>query len=165
MRARDYFFSFHGRINRARFWIYLAIVIPFLMFMMMAFFAYAMSVPGAYENGGPTPFPHGPIGIAIAILFFAVLAAVAVSGFAVSVKRLHDRDQSGWWVLVFIVLPNMLWAVWQTRAATMGGANVGGFAVLCGLAAFALSIWALIELGCLRGTAGDNRFGPDPLAN
>lgn len=164
MRARDYFFSFHGRINRARFWIYLAIVIPFLMFMMMAFFAYAMSVPGAYENGGPTPFPHEPLGIALAIVYFAVLAAIAVAGFAISVKRLHDRDKSGWWVLVFVVAPNLLWGFWQMRAATLGGANVGGLAMLCGLAALILFVWALVELGCLRGTSGDNRYGPDPLA-
>jgi len=26
------------------------------------------------------------------------------------------------------------------------------------------SIWVLIELGILRGTDGDNRYGPDPLA-
>lgn len=24
-------------------------------------------------------------------------------------------------------------------------------------------IWALVENGCLRGTAGPNRYGPDPL--
>jgi len=164
MRARDYFFSFHGRINRARFWIYLAIVIPFLMFMMMAFFAYAMSIPGAYENGGPTPFPHDPIGIALAILYFAALAALVVSGFAVSAKRLHDRDKSSWWVLVFIVAPNLLWGVWQARAATLGGANVGDLAILCGLAALILTGWALVELGYLPGTVGDNRYGSDPLA-
>jgi uncharacterized membrane protein YhaH (DUF805 family) len=26
------------------------------------------------------------------------------------------------------------------------------------------SIWAFVELGCLKGTAGSNRFGEDPLA-
>jgi uncharacterized membrane protein YhaH (DUF805 family) len=26
-----------------------------------------------------------------------------------------------------------------------------------------VSLWALIELGFLRGTVGDNRYGPDPL--
>jgi len=26
-----------------------------------------------------------------------------------------------------------------------------------------LNIWVLIELGCLRGTLGDNKYGPDPL--
>ncbi|MDD9974389.1 MAG: DUF805 domain-containing protein [Candidatus Poribacteria bacterium] len=25
------------------------------------------------------------------------------------------------------------------------------------------AIWAFVELGCLRGTYGRNRFGPDPL--
>lgn len=25
--------------------------------------------------------------------------------------------------------------------------------------------WYFVEVGCLRGTAGDNRFGPDPLGD
>jgi uncharacterized membrane protein YhaH (DUF805 family) len=29
--------------------------------------------------------------------------------------------------------------------------------------ATAISIWTLIELGCLRGTRGTNAFGLDPL--
>ena len=32
-----------------------------------------------------------------------------------------------------------------------------------GLAAFAVGVWAFVELGCLRGTIGPNRYGPDPL--
>jgi uncharacterized membrane protein YhaH (DUF805 family) len=31
------------------------------------------------------------------------------------------------------------------------------------LASFALTIWGFIEIGCLRGTAGSNTDGPDPL--
>jgi uncharacterized membrane protein YhaH (DUF805 family) len=38
------------------------------------------------------------------------------------------------------------------------------FVRLCLLGAFALGIWGLVEIGFLRGTAGYNRFGPDPLA-
>jgi len=29
---------------------------------------------------------------------------------------------------------------------------------------FAISVWAFVELGCLRGTVGPNRYGPDPLS-
>ena len=29
---------------------------------------------------------------------------------------------------------------------------------------FAINIWALVELGCLRGTIGGNQYGGDPLA-
>ena len=32
-----------------------------------------------------------------------------------------------------------------------------------GLVALALSIWSFVELFCLRGTRGPNRFGPDPI--
>jgi uncharacterized membrane protein YhaH (DUF805 family) len=31
------------------------------------------------------------------------------------------------------------------------------------VAAFALSIWGLVEIGFLRGTVGPNQYGPDPL--
>jgi uncharacterized membrane protein YhaH (DUF805 family) len=27
----------------------------------------------------------------------------------------------------------------------------------------ALAVWGIVELGFLRGTAGPNQFGPDPL--
>jgi uncharacterized membrane protein YhaH (DUF805 family) len=31
------------------------------------------------------------------------------------------------------------------------------------LAAFALSIWEVVEIGCLRDTAGPNKYGSNPL--
>ena len=65
------------------------------------------------------------------ILAFGVL--VTWISLAIAVKRYHDRDKSGWWVLI-IFLP-----------------VIGG-------------IWYLIECGFLRGTDGNNDYGPDPLA-
>jgi uncharacterized membrane protein YhaH (DUF805 family) len=50
---------------------------------------------------------------------------------AVSIKRWHDRDKSGWWVLIVLV-PVVGW------------------------------IAAIIANGCLPGTRGPNRFGPEP---
>jgi hypothetical protein len=32
------------------------------------------------------------------------------------------------------------------------------------LPGFALTVWGFIEIGCLRGSAGSNAHGPDPLA-
>jgi uncharacterized membrane protein YhaH (DUF805 family) len=49
-------------------------------------------------------------------------------------------------------------------AAAQNSAEDGTLAsLILGLGAFAVSIWALVELGFLRGTSGPNRFGPDPL--
>jgi uncharacterized membrane protein YhaH (DUF805 family) len=50
----------------------------------------------------------------------------------VRIKRFHDRNKSGWWVLISLI-------------------PVVGV------------LWIFIECGCLRGTVGENRYGPDPL--
>jgi uncharacterized membrane protein YhaH (DUF805 family) len=79
---------------------------------------------------------------------------------ATSVKRLHDRNKSGWWLLLFFALPGM-----YSQFGNRVGDALGGWATLLfGLAAFVFSVWGFIEMYCLRGTRGINRFGADPLA-
>ena len=41
--------------------------------------------------------------------------------------------------------------------------NKSGWWVFIELIPFIGAIWAFVELGCLKGTYGRNRFGPDPL--
>jgi uncharacterized membrane protein YhaH (DUF805 family) len=95
-----------------------------------------------------------------AFFMLALLALpVWVSGLAVGIKRLHDRDKSGWWILLFYFGPQVL-----NGLATAAGENEQILSLLLSTAGFALTIWAFVELGCLRGTLGPNRFGPDPLA-
>ena len=128
-------FGFSGRINRAKYWLTAVI-----------YLAAILLVTG--------------IGIAAGMAMLFILVAVIIyipiliSGIAVGIKRLHDRDKSGWWLLVFYVLPGVL----------SGLAEKTGPYFVLELAGAALSIWGFVELGCLRGTSGPNRFGPDPLA-
>jgi uncharacterized membrane protein YhaH (DUF805 family) len=68
------------------------------------------------------------------------------------VKRLHDFGLSGWWYIV--LLP----------------AGVGSWLVLPGSyvshvpdAVPLTSLAVIVLFGCLRGTRGPNRFGPDPV--
>jgi uncharacterized membrane protein YhaH (DUF805 family) len=42
--------------------------------------------------------------------------------------------------------------------------NKSGWWTLIGLIPIIGAIWMLVELGFLRGTAGSNDYGPDPLA-
>jgi uncharacterized membrane protein YhaH (DUF805 family) len=160
---RDYLFSFRGRINRARYWLFVALAIPFLMLLVLVSWAYALSIPGAYENGGPTPWPSDPLGIAGAIVWCLAFLALFIAGLAITVKRLHDREKAWWWIFIFVIAPNLLSGYAQSQIATVGGANAGDVAFLSGFVALAIYVWSFVELGCLRGTAGPNRFGPDPL--
>jgi uncharacterized membrane protein YhaH (DUF805 family) len=47
-----------------------------------------------------------------------------------------------------------------SSVAAGGNGTSGTFTVL----AFAFALWGFAEMGCLRGTDGPNRFGPDPLS-
>jgi uncharacterized membrane protein YhaH (DUF805 family) len=82
-----------------------------------------------------------------------------VSYLAIGVKRLHDRDRSGWWIVVFYIVPWRLGSVVNV-ADKQGNDTVG---LVAGLVGLVCVIWGLVELGFLRGTRGPNRFGPDPL--
>jgi uncharacterized membrane protein YhaH (DUF805 family) len=76
----------------------------------------------------------GIIGLIVLIVWF--LAAL-IPGIAVTVRRLHDREMSGWWYLGFIVLS------------------------LIPLVGIIASI-AMIVILALEGTDGPNKYGPDP---
>jgi uncharacterized membrane protein YhaH (DUF805 family) len=75
---------------------------------------------------------------------------------AISIKRLHDRNRSGWWIVPLAVLP----CLYEHYEAAIPESY--WFAPL-GLASLVLSIWGFIELACLKGDASSNRFGPNPL--
>jgi uncharacterized membrane protein YhaH (DUF805 family) len=67
-------------------------------------------------------------------------------------------NKSGWWLLREYGIAAAGIAVCNISAVSDNTrAMVVTFVVLPAL------IWALIAMGCLRGTAGPNRFGPDPL--
>ena len=128
-------FSFRGRINRMPYWLASLAV---LIVMAVPFALVAAS--GLWQS---------------AMLLLLLLIPLIWTGVALAVKRLHDRNKSAWWLVIFYVLPGILEGI---------GEFAGDAAVVLLIASSALSIWALVELGFLRGTAGPNDYGPDPLA-
>ena len=99
-------------------------------------------------------------GAALLIWLLGLILFIAAtwSSLAVGVKRLHDRDKSGWWMLLFWLGPSVLGG-WPTATPDLAG----GF--IFSLAAAAIAIWGFVELGCLPGTPGPNQYGPDPLGH
>lgn len=134
------YFRFGGRANRQRYWLTaLAVVLLYVLVLLTAF------LPGA-----------------LAIVALAPLVAAFWLGLAVAVRRLHDRNKSAWWLILMygpVVVLSGLGGL-MSASASADAAEAGN-----ALSAMSLpfSIWAFIELGCLRGTEGPNRFGPDPL--
>jgi uncharacterized membrane protein YhaH (DUF805 family) len=139
-----FLFGFQGRINRAKYWLF--VLISVIVGILLSALTYAFQTIGL-----------GALGIIIAVI---VDVALFVAGIGVGIKRLHDRDRSGWWLLVFYLVPGFLFGVGAGLAmATARGA----ISMILALVAFVLLAWAFVELACLRGTVGQNRYGPDPL--
>ena len=68
-------------------------------------------------------------------------------------------------VLVFLPLIIVLifgWMSFSVQVKRWHNRNKSGWWVFIGLVPI-VQLWALVELGFLRGTNGQNRFGPDPL--
>ena len=137
------FFGFSGRINRAKFWI--AALIYAAINIVLAILGYATDQSGVFQA------INGMLSIVILI-----------SGIAVGIKRLHDRNKSGWYLLLFYVVPGVLGVASVVIGLTMDESTI--IATILGLLAFAVGVWAFVEMGCLRGTIGVNPYGPDPVA-
>jgi uncharacterized membrane protein YhaH (DUF805 family) len=129
--------EFSGRSRRMEYWmftLFTTIVALLLVGLMMAggFDLASLDNPAAPP---PEPGPLFWLGVVGIILFgFGTI----IPGIAVTVRRFHDRDMSGWWVLGFAVLSAIPLVGWIA------------------------SIAQLVILA-LPGTSGANRFGEDPL--
>ena len=140
------FFSFRGRASRGGFWL-VSLTWGALGFVL----DYVWAVTGLKEvQVGENHL--------VDAAFVLPLLALFVSCLAVSIKRLHDRNRRGWWMLLFYVAPPAIQMV-----APLDGLDSAVMVSLMVLSG-AITVWALIALGCLPGTRGPNRYGPDPLA-
>jgi len=132
--------EFSGRSRRMEYWMFV---------LFTAIVGVVLAGPGYYSMistamADPLAADADPLagmsalGMGGLSLFGLFMLAILIPSIAVGVRRLHDRDMSGWWYLGFIVL---------------------GAIPFIGIIA---SI-AFIVIMALPGTDGPNRFGPDPL--
>ena len=87
-------FSFQGRIGRKTYWLS-------LLGMMVALFAavIVLSVAGVGED-------------VLSIIVLLIYIPIIWMSLAVQVKRWHDRNKSGWWVLITLIpIIGSLWAL------------------------------------------------------
>ena len=98
-------FSFQGRIRRLQWWLGSLIAIGITIAVVMVF---VFSVFAAYGGSEAVPQEVTPVLGAAVIAFYGVLIWMQL---ALSTKRYHDRDKSGWWVLVGIIPFGSIWVL------------------------------------------------------
>ncbi|OLQ92548.1 hypothetical protein BIY21_11720 [Vibrio ponticus] len=141
MSIKELLFSFQGRIGRKVYWTW-------------NIFYYLLIV--GFGIGLNALFP------ALAHLILPVfLIVVLIPDLAITAKRWHDRGKSSWWLLLNIPLIIGRMAV---PAADPGvPVETSTLQMLISLAALVCGAWILIECGFLKGQAGENQFGREPV--
>ncbi len=130
-------FSLDGRMTRGEFWsvsIALGVVVGIVGFGL-----------NGLQAGRPNPWPLWEIPVILQLI-------AAWPGFALTVKRGHDRGRSAWWTLTFNIFYHVIplgllithrreGAVWVT---------------------IVLGLYFLMDYGLFDGTQGPNQYGPSP---
>lgn len=128
--------EFSGRSRRMEYWMFTLLNV--IVILVLAFLVAGVGgAGGMFEPGADPSAAMGSLFGGMGLLIVLWILAVFIPSIAVSVRRLHDRDMSGWWYLAFLV---------------------GGLIPYIG---FLISIGFLV-LMLLPGTVGPNRFGADP---
>jgi uncharacterized membrane protein YhaH (DUF805 family) len=139
-------FSLRGRINRARFLVVQLALLTLWFMIWLKFPLYLSSQWGA--------------------LHWVVALAMIWINAAITVKRLHDRNRSGWWAVALFVVNRLSYVYYGLFFGLYFGVDISTAEVfLLVMLVVALSLLhtgVIIELFFMIGTDGPNRFGPDP---
>jgi len=159
--------DFSGRSRRMEFWMWQLAKFLVSVIIWVLFFALA---GGAILTAGDDPARLMAAGGTIMLLALVVMIlalAIFIPDLAVTVRRLHDTDRRGWWILAPLIPYLVLWVTIGTavtsgaRPEEMMAGGVGIIGLICLLAVFVLVLMLLVFY-FLDGTPGPNRFGPDP---
>ena len=98
---KDLLLTYRGRINRAKIWMALLYYIGIGVAVGVLFMILAQLLPGDVDEDGLPTF--GAKSLPMIVLGLAYLVFSVWSGICVGIKRFHDRDKSGWWLLIQLV--------------------------------------------------------------
>ena len=156
--------DFSGRSRRMEYWMW--VLFQFLLYLALwvVFFALAGA---AIWSGDPTNALAAGAAIVIFLLIYMVIGlALLVPSLAVTVRRLHDTNRSGWWLGGFfiaylaLVVVNVAMMGVLTQSPDALGAVTAVYGII-GLGMLGYGIVLLVFM-FLDGTPGPNRYGPDP---
>jgi uncharacterized membrane protein YhaH (DUF805 family) len=141
----EFMFGASGRINRVQYWRSLLIFFGAgLLVSVILLIAAGLAAP------------------LLVVMLVIVFIPWLLWGLAFHTERLHDRGKNAWWLLLFYAVPGLLGHL--AKGEWLAGAAGTGLHYVLTLTAFGLSIWGFVEIGCLRGNVGPNRYGSNLLS-
>lgn len=153
--------EFSGRSRRMEYWMFQ--VFMFLVYMAMVVLMMVVGGGALMAAGDPsTVAAAGGAAMIIFALYGLFALAMFIPSLAVSVRRLHDTNRSGWWILAPIAGYVIMVVGGLMAAASPDNPGFGGvLAIVEIVAVLGLGLTLLVFM-FLEGTRGPNNYGPDP---
>ncbi len=168
------FIGFEGRLNRQPFWIsavVLAVISVIISLVILPLIGLSVMPSFDFSNGQVDLAALSAMQSRSAWVSLVLFLIFAYPSAAISIKRRHDRGNNGLDVWIYLALTALLLLL-QALGIGMGTTEFPGvgtiptpgpilttLSVIVGI----FAIYLLIQLGFLKGTAGPNSYGPDPL--
>lgn len=131
--------GFDGRARRKEFWM-------FTLVNMIVIMVFSIIMAVAQEAVAQEAWTI------LFVLYLFYWIAVLLPSVAVTVRRLHDINKSGWWIVIYGLAAMLL------SVAMKSNTPVWWVLSIIGLILF-------LAMLCTKGDQGDNEYGPDPKAN
>ena len=120
--------NFKGRADRREFWLFAFMQYIYLtVILLVVYFIFILGIifMAAKNQGSPDP---GMPGVLLFILgmygvIFLALLPILVPSLAVTVRRLHDTNRSGWWLLLSFIPIGGIFVVFFLIGQGTKGAN------------------------------------------
>jgi uncharacterized membrane protein YhaH (DUF805 family) len=110
--------NFSGRATRSEYWF-------FRLFVVLVFFG-SLFVVGLIGAATGSPDSASAIAQVLTLLLVLFWIAILIPDLAVSVRRLHDTNRSGWWYLLAAVpFGSIVLLVWWCTKGTEGWNEYG----------------------------------------
>lgn len=153
--------EFSGRSRRMEYWMF----VLFQILVGVAFWVLLAIAGGSALMSGGDPTALAAAGGAVMIIFalYALVSlALIIPGIAVGVRRLHDTNRTGWWILAPIVGYILMVVGGVMAAASPDNPGLGGVLAMVGMVMVIVLGLVLLVFMFLEGTRGPNNYGPDP---
>jgi uncharacterized membrane protein YhaH (DUF805 family) len=149
--------DFSGRSRRKEYWMFFLGVMLFYLAVIILMIILAGGRLATVMNGGAAS-GGGMMGLMVGFGIIGIVALLSwllllVPSIAVGVRRLHDIDRSGWWLMLG-------YGPWLASVA-LGMAQSTDLAGIVGIVSN-IGFLVLLVFSVMSGTDGPNRFGPDP---
>jgi uncharacterized membrane protein YhaH (DUF805 family) len=152
--------SFEGRISRQTWWLHYVLLLVLLNI--------GIAIAGVILGLILTPIFGVILATVIrALLTFAAGLVLMWPALAGNIKRLHDHNLSDWFAIGFVAMV-VGYQVLGVLTVILAVSGIFSFTLvqllwLLGLVVGVAALALLVFCGFIKGTAGPNRFGPDPL--